>query len=1380
MKMRFRIFLTVVVLLLSGGLSAQTLIMNEVSNGPSGNQEYVEFVVYDTAVVYDCNGGPPPCIDIRGWIFDDNSGYHNSVGVAPGCVRFAYNALWSCVPVGTIITIYNDADPNTTVTALGTDVSLTDGNCRLTIPISSTLFESNPTTPGAVACSYPVTGWVAGGNWSYTLLANTGDCARIVDVSGCEVFSVCWGTANANNLIYFSGNGQDDVWSFTNNTNNNPFLQANWTQACAGDISACGSNDQTPGYGNNSSNATWIGSMNNNCTAITPLSASNGSSANSSCGCTGTASANASGSIGPYTFQWSPAPGSGQGTANVTGLCAGTYTCVVTSAIHCSDTLYYTITSPASFSVNTSGTNITCSGGNNGTASATPTGGTAPFSYSWFPSGGTTANATGLSSGTYTVTVTDATLCSSTATITLTQPSAVTANITPVTNVSCFGGNNGSATVTPNGGTPGYTYSWAPSGGTGTTASGLTAAIYTVTVTDNAGCTQTATTSVTQPAVVTAIITSSSGVTCFGGANGSAIVTGGGGTVPYTYSWSPSGGSGNSASGLGAGVYTVTITDNNGCTATTTTNITAPTQLTASVPAVTNPSCGAGNGSATASASGGTGPYTYTWSPSGGSSITATGLSAGTYTVTVTDNHLCTATATVTLVSPSSPSANITSSTDVSCFGGNNGSATVTVTGGSPGYTYSWSPSGGTSTTASGLTASIYTVTATDNAGCTATASVTITAPLQLQASITASSGTSCFGGTDGSAVVSASGGTAAYSYNWSPSGGTGTTATGLGQGIYTVAVTDQRNCTATTTVSITSPALLTATITSTSDVLCNGGNTGSATVSAGGGTTGYTYAWLPSGGSGTNAGSLSAGIYTATVTDANGCTASNTATINEPSPVNLTITSVTDVSCYGGNDGAVSVNVTGGTAGYTYLWSPSGTGSTATSLTAGVYTVTVTDAGNCTVSGTATINQPGPFSVYLTATDSSLCNGDQAQMNVGINGGQPAYTYSWSAGLPPNAVNTVTPAVTTTYTVTVTDNNGCTAPATLTILVEPAPVIVLNANNPVCEGGVLNMSATGGTVYAWTGPSGFVSGQSAFQITPVTVNDGGVYTVTVSGALGCTASSSVTVTVEALPVVNFSGNPLTGCAPVCVQFTDMSIPQGSAIVSWVWTDNGQVFSGQQNPNQCFNLPGTHTIALEVTTATGCTASLPVNNYVNVNAQPQAAFFVNEQVLSQSDPELVCTDASVFATGWSWNFGDGSTSNQQNPSYTYTDTGTYCIELVVTSQQGCEDSVEHCIRVIPEYHLYIPNAFTPNDDDLNDTWFPVGPGLNTKDLYIEVHIFNRWGERLYRSTTSDKPWNGRYNNIGEMCPEGVYVYRIIYVTPNAIDERYMGHINLIR
>jgi gliding motility-associated-like protein len=326
------------IFLVSESISAQTLIINEFSNGPSGAQEYLEFIVVDDNAFYNCGNTTPPCVDIRGWIIDDNSGYHGAGGVASGCNRFSYDPLWQCVPLGTIIVVYNNVEPNTSLPA--DDLSMSDNNCRLVIPINNTqFFESNPTTPGAVACSYPSTGWTAGGIWSRIGMANSGDCARLVNLSGCEVSSVCYGDVNLNTQIYFAsgGSGQDNLWFFNDN---NPAIQLNWIEGCS-DPAACGTNDQTPGAVNNSLNSSYVAQFNNNCLPISPLSLALFGTVSQSCTCDGSATISASGSIGPYSYTWYDQANLpiGQTTNTASNLCSGNYYCVVTSSIGCSDTI---------------------------------------------------------------------------------------------------------------------------------------------------------------------------------------------------------------------------------------------------------------------------------------------------------------------------------------------------------------------------------------------------------------------------------------------------------------------------------------------------------------------------------------------------------------------------------------------------------------------------------------------------------------------------------------------------------------------------------------------------------------------------------------------------------------------------------------------------------------------------------------------------------------------------------------------------------------------------------------------------------------------------------------------------------------------------------
>ncbi len=378
------------------------------------------------------------------------------------------------------------------------------------------------------------------------------------------------------------------------------------------------------------------------------VSASTTLNSNVSCfgGNNGAATVNPSGGVGSYTYSWSPSGGTG---ISASGLSANTYTVTVTDGNSCSNTATVTISQPSVVTANISATDEpNCFGGSDGQATVTPGGGVGSYTYLWSPSGGTGATATGLSANTYTVTVTDGNSCSVTTSTTISQPSIVTANISSSDEPSCFGGSNGEATVTPGGGVGSYTYSWSPSGGTGATGTGLSANTYTVTVTDGNSCSATASTTISQPTVITATIVDQDNPLCFGDANGSATVNASGGTGAFTFAWSPTGGTAAVGTGLSDGVYTVTVTDANLCTQTATATLVEPIQLTCGTSIVSNPNPPASDGSMAATASGGSGGYTFGWSPAGGTAQLATGLSAGTdYTVTVTDANGCTCTSTL-------------------------------------------------------------------------------------------------------------------------------------------------------------------------------------------------------------------------------------------------------------------------------------------------------------------------------------------------------------------------------------------------------------------------------------------------------------------------------------------------------------------------------------------------------------------------------------------------------------------------------------------------------------------------------------------------------------------------------------------------------------
>ncbi len=674
-------------------------------------------------------------------------------------------------------------------------------------------------------------------------------------------------------------------------------------------------------------------------------------------------------------------------------------------------------------------------------------------------------------------------------------------------------------------GAPNYALSWdGPSGPLGTTNTinvcPTTTTTYTATVTNN---------SCAGPIIVTDVVTvtinssltatASSTPSACTASNGTATATPANGSGNYSYSWSPSGGTGQTATGLAPGTYTVTVTDiTTGCV-TTQTVVVGNNGNVSSTATQTDLTCNTTNdGSATVTVSGGTGPFTYVWTPNVSSSPTASGLTSGTYTCVVTDANGCTTSQSFIITAPTLLTAS-TSQTDVLCFGNNTGSATVVPAGGNPGYTYSWVPSGGTGATESSLLAGTYTVTVTDLSGCTTVQSVTITEPPQLTIS-TSSTPVNCL--TMGTATATVGGGTGAYTYLWTPSGGTGATENNLSAGTYTVVATDANGCSLSQAVIVTQVATMTIAFTS-SDATCFGGSTGTASVTPTGGSSPYTYQWSPSGGNNASATGLSAGTYTCLITDANGCTATQTVLITEPTQLSAS-SSGTSPLCNGGTTGSALVTVSGGTGPYIYSWAPSGgTGSTANGLGAGTFTCTITDANGCPATQIVTLTQPP--AITATGTGNSVCPGSNATIIVTASGGTSPYTYSWNNGPTTISQSMVANAASQgTYTVTVTDANGCTQTATAAVTLLPVPTAAFTTD--ATNGVVVLTGGTGDICFSDASTGGATSwiwdfnglGTSTLQspcFTVTSANSGTFCTeLMVQSANGCADTTEVCVEV--------------------------------------------------------------------------------------------------------------------------------------------------------------------------------------------------------------------------------------------------------------------------
>lgn len=773
-----------------------------------------------------------------------------------------------------------------------------------------------------------------------------------------------------------------------------------------------------------------------------------------------------------------------------------------------------------------SGTDESCFGFADGTATATVQNPSGTYTYAW-SNGGTASTISGLTSGTYRVTVTQNANCSTVDSVTISAPPLMTLTQPAITDVTCFGGSNGSITITASGGAGGYVYVW-NTGTTGSTIGNLPANTYSLVVTDADNCTVTATATVSQPTQLVANATNTN-VSCFGGNNGTALASSTGGTGSATYLWS-NGANTASITGLAVGNYTVTATDGNSCTASSSVTVTEPQLLTLSATPA-NVSCFSGsNGTVTTATTGGTGNKGYLWN-TGATAVNLTGTTAGSYTVTVTDANSCTASASATVTEPTQLTMQEVV-TNVTCYGGTNGSVNITVGGGSGGYNYLWN------TTAqfedlTGVGSGQYAVTATDANNCSITGTFIINQPTQITLGQPVIANVNCFGGNDGAVQVTPTGGTGSYTYTWNTVSGPNP-KTGLMQGTYNVVVTDSFNCTAATTVNVTEPTLFTTSAIPQPATCFDGYNGGVASYPVGG-TPPYEFLWSdPMGQTTQNAIALHSGTYSVLSTDANGCTATATALVTAPTDMTFNLFE-TAVLCPGDENGKIRVVAQGGNPPYNYSATQDGsnfvtsTDSLIIGLAVGYYSVIVSDNNGCTKVDTAFVPD-AQADVFVVDSVSTSCYGSQYQDgSLHIEGttiANMAYQYSvdgsplqyspdfYFLGAGPHQVTTV-------------NGFGCTTNFTA-IVPEPvdATVDVLPADSTVQLGDIIQLFSTFGPYadsavvsYQWSPAEGL----SCMDCPNPQVNTyarQNSYTLTVVYNNNCVATATALISVEGEPEV--------------------------------------------------------------------------------------------------------------------------------------------------------------------------------------------------------------------------------------------------------------------
>jgi hypothetical protein len=730
--------------------------------------------------------------------------------------------------------------------------------------------------------------------------------------------------------------------------------------------------------------------------------------------------ANVSGGTPPYLYQWAPA--SNLSNPVIHNPLAGP-TVTTTYSVTVTDNLSATATDTVTVYVNNlqigqpTAVDASCANVFDGSITINSTGGFSPYTYTLNGGPSQPSNIfNGLGDGTYTAEVIDAQGCSSSTPVFIDTTYSVSTSINSLTNVSCFSGSDGSATIQLNGGILPIVYNingvtWWPTG----TFSNLSAGNYNLEGMDSKGCRSSVPLTIGQPTQIQAqtIVTN---VTCNGGNNGSINLTVTGGTPAYVYNWSNASTT-QIQSNLSAGTYTVTITDNHGCTVTASDMVSQPTQIQAQT-VVTNISCnGANNGSIDLVVTGGTPGYTYNWS-NGSQTQDQSNCSANPYAVTVQDSHLCSASAAATVSQPTAVQIQFTQVIDVTCFGLQDGAINVTVSGGSGPYSFLWSTFN-SSEDISGLGGGTYHVIVTDASGCSRSDSAIVNEPPQLYTTAVVHNVT-CNGDNDGYIDVTAYGGTLPYTFLWNNSTTTEDEPT-LSGGTYVVTITDLNGCTAASLYVVNEPAPIQLSFTMI-PVACNGAQSGSLSVTPTGGVTPYTYLWSNFS-TDSNLTNIASGVYHFLLTDSNGCQKQDSFTVTEPTAIQIN-TFVTNAVCYATSTGTISVTTFGGTPGYTYSWSNGATGTGITGLAVGNYALTVSDANNCTAESYPTVMEPPQLALQLTSATGSLPD----TLCIDAIGGTGAYNYVWSTGNTTSCINIVSAG---NYIATVTDANGCSATVT-------------------------------------------------------------------------------------------------------------------------------------------------------------------------------------------------------------------------------------------------------------------------------------------------------------------------------------------------------------
>lgn len=1032
-----------------------------------------------------------------------------------------------------------------------------------------------------------------------------------------------------------------------------------------------------------------------------------------------------------YTFSWTGPNGFANSNPDISGLCAGSYTLVV-SFNDCEETFVYEVTQPQQIVITPTVVEPLCFGQNNGSIDIVVTNGSGDYSYNWAANpncippfaGSTNQNIGNLGACDYSLLVTDnVTGCNANTIITLDAPEVMqivveTSQFLGGYNVSCSGGSDGQITVFVTGGTPDcdafspycYLYDW------------VSAPCATENIAD--------------------------------------------------YGNDPNG---NGGVNLPAGVYGVLVTDANGCLATTCIPLTEPDPI-ASNAVIDHIDCGETSGSITPNLAGGSGNYTsYQWTGNIGSNssdaTTLTNLGAGTYTLTVTDSNDCQETFTYTINEIPTPVVTIVEQTNLSCSGECIGAFTLEITDGLAPYTVTINgdeqtvDNSGDQILLEDLCAGVFDITVVDANNCEVSTTVTITEPLPLTIELSAiiqEAGQTfhlqCFGDDNGAIASSVSGGTTSYTYEWTDEDltvlSTNDTLFGLVAGTYCLEITDANGCTAQECFEITQPstALEATSVLSIYNeiynISCFGASDGSIDITTIGGVGPYTYDWS---GPGTvndqeDQTGLTAGEYALVIVDANFCQLPFVFNLVQPDPIAIDAqVSLFDggynISCNGACDGTITLNLSGGSEPYIVAWTgPNGFTSDALTLEdlcPGTYEVTVTDASDCEQTQTVTIGEPPVLSV--TIDNNYNCSNATAQLCASGTGGSGGYSYLWSTGETQACINVDESGE---YCVTITDSNGCEQEVCYTAnITTPLSVtgVITNASCGLCNGAI-NTTITGSGVLtiSWTN----AGGATTEDLTGLCA---GTYAITVTDANNCSTIHTFTI-IQNQPIEVDLTTTNVGCNGESTGAASATVSGATEVVTYQWRNSqGNVISTSTSVS---DLPaGAYEFIWA--DAAGCTDTLDFvitqPDVLSIEIETSIYGDFNISSVGGSDGTI---DVEVSGGTPVYNYDWSHDANEEDSNLSGLPAGDY--QLTVIDANGCR--LDTTITLIAPEEVRLPTGLSPNGDGFNDTY--VIPGV----LYCNqanFTVFNRWGNIVYEKSKYQNDWYGQADDGGTLS-DGTY------------------------